>query len=266
MARKTLAAAALALGAVLAASGNAAAGDNAPAKSGFSGGPIASGSASGITMTLGGQGTASQAAGFDDTELARGGGRGGGGYHGGGGGRGGGGYHGGGYRGGYGGGYRGGYGGGYYGGGYGGGYYGGGYYGGGYYDGGYYDGGYPYYPPYVGYYGGYGYGGFRGGYGHHGYGYRRISGTSADLDAPAVTLGLAVVRNPVVQQPVSVPGPSADPGTFRYDGGPASPVPFPPQDGKPNGQVTPVVPPAPGLPVSLTKPTNPYTFKAYGEK
>jgi hypothetical protein len=270
MARKALAAAALALGALLAASGNATAGDNGPAKSGFSGG---------TTMTLGGQGTAAQAAGFDDTELARGG-RGGGGGHGGGGHSG--------FHGGYGGhGYGHGYGGygGYYGG------YGGGYYGGGYYGGGYYSGYSPdYYQPYIGGYGGYGYGyggygyggyghggyghgGFHGGYGHGGYGGghgRRISGTSDDVDAPAVTLNLAVARNPLVQQPTNVPGPSAGPGTYRYDGGPVSPVPFPQRDSNPNSQVNPAVPPATGLPVSLpkkeTKPTNPYTFKAYGEK
>jgi hypothetical protein len=255
---------------VLAANGNATAGDNVPALPGFAGGTTASG----FTMTLGGQGTANEAAGADDAELARGGGRGGGGGHGGG-------FHGGyGGRGGYGGGYRAGYGGygGYYGG-YGG--WGGGYYGGyypynysNYYYPNYY---YPNYYPYVGYgglgygygglgygYGGIGHGGVRGGYAAHG---RRISGTSDDLNVPAVTLNLAVEGNPLVQEPSNVPAPYTGPGTFRYDGGPVRPVPFPQTDNNPNGQVNPAIPSAAGLPVSLPKKeTNPYTFKAYGEK
>jgi hypothetical protein len=252
MARKTLAAAALALGVVLAANGNVTAGDNGLAKSGFSGGPAYNGSASGITMTLGGQGTPTQAAGSDDTELTRGGGgRGGGGARGGGGFRGG---YGGGYRGGYGGGYGRGYGGyGGYGRGYGYGGYGRGFGYGGWGWGGYY--GYPayypyyLYPPYAGYYG--------------------INGTSDDVSAPAVSLGLAVARNPVAQPFTNVPGPAAAPGTYRYDGGPASPVPFPQQD-NPNGQANPATPQTTNIPVSLPKkvttPVKPYTFKAYGEK
>jgi hypothetical protein len=48
--------------------------------------------------------------------------------------------------------------------------------------------------------------------------------------------------------------PVADrPGTFRYDGGPASPVPLPKTD-------------ATSMPVSLKKPASPYTYKAYGER
>lgn len=121
---------ALALGAVLAATGAASAGDRDT-----------------TTMTLGGKGTAAQAA-TEDAELTHG-------YRGG-------------YRGGYGGGYggyRGGYSSSYYGGGYGG--YRGGYgnyhrggYGGGY-GGGYYGGGYR--GGYGSYYGG-GYGSYYGGY------------------------------------------------------------------------------------------------------
>ena len=79
MARRILATAALALGAVFAANGNTKAGDDTPYPSGFSGGAIKTGTASGTTMTLGGQGTAAQAAAADDTEFTRGGGgRGGG--------------------------------------------------------------------------------------------------------------------------------------------------------------------------------------------
>jgi len=106
---RTIGTSALALGALLMLNGIASAGDNSPTHSSF-----------GTTMTLGGQGSADQAAAADDTELTH--------YY-----RGG--Y--GGYRGGYYGGYRGGYGG--YGGGYRG-YYGG--FGGGYYGGyrGYYAG------------------------------------------------------------------------------------------------------------------------------
>jgi len=200
---RTIGTSALALGALLMLNGIASAGDNSPTHSSF-----------GTTMTLGGQGSADQAAAADDTELTH--------YY-----RGG--Y--GGYRGGYYGGYRGGYGG------YGGGYRG--YYGG--FGGGYYGGYRGYYGGYRPYYGGYGYGGYRAyyrpysyggfvGYGGFGYGgysgysgyYCGISGNEADANAPAVSLNMAVPDN--------------------------------------------TAPTTTALPVSLTKPTSPYTFKAYGEK
>lgn len=205
--------------------------------------------ASGTTMTLGGKGTAEQAA-TEDTELA-------GGYRG---------YYGGyrgygdgGYRGGYGygyGGYRGGYYNSFYRGGYGG-YYGGyrGYYGGynsfSYYRPAYYR-PYPVYSSY--YYSGYG----------PGFGFSiGIGGDSLTLSAPTVALG-TIVERPTAppMAPPAVPGD----GTFRYDGGPAIPVPMPKADPQP-------IPPANSsvttdLPVSL-KPkaaTSPYKYKAYGEK
>ena len=95
-------------------------------------------------------------------------------------------------------------------------------------------------------------------------GFSRISGTADDAYAPAVTLNNAAARNPVAMaQPIDTSGPA---GTFRYDGGPANPVPQPKPDAA--QQVQPVPPPI-GLPVSLkkeTKPASPYTYKAYGEK
>ena len=223
---RTIGASALAIGAVLSLNGIASAGDDNPTKSSF-----------GTTMTLGGQGTAAQAAAADDTELTHG------------------------YRGGYYGGYRGGYYGGYRGGYYGG--FRGGYYGG--YRGGYYGGYRPYYgfvghrPYYGGYYGyrpyvqpyfsvGYGFGGYSG---YNGY-YCGISGTNADADAPVVSLNMAVTKDPLVVTPAS---------GFQYDGDRGT-VPLPTV--KPQDQAAPQ---PTGLPVSLqrTKPTNPYTFKAYGE-
>src|SRR4051812_45909372 len=85
---RTIGASALALGAVFSLNGIASAGDDSPGKSSLS-----------TTMTLGGHGSAAQAAAADDTELTGGhgghGGGGHGGYHGGG-------YHGGGFHGGYG--------------------------------------------------------------------------------------------------------------------------------------------------------------------
>jgi hypothetical protein len=219
-------AAALALGAVLGFGGVASAGDDTPSK------------AWSTTMTLGGQGTVAEAA-TEDVELTAHHGGYHGGFHGGYGG-----YHGG-YRGGYYGGYRGGYGGyrGYYGGyrpyyaGYRGfygypRYYGG--YGLGWYRpwgfGGYYR--RPYYYSsyyYPSYYGGYGYSS----YGYGGYGYCGIGGTAEDADAPVVTLNMAVANSP-----------------FRPHDTEAKTAPAP----------------ADTLPVSLTKPSSPYTYKAYGEK
>jgi hypothetical protein len=228
-----------------------------------------SGNVSSTTMTLGGSGTAAQAA-SEDTELARGG------Y---GGGRGG---YGGGYRGGYGGGYRGGYGGGYGGyrggyggyGGYRGGYggyagYRGGYYGGyrgGYYGGygGYWGGGYGGYYPYAGYYG---YPYYGGGVGI----YLGINGGSSGV--PVVNLGDNYAPPdgymPPPAQPMAQPTPPSD-GTFRYDGGPANPVPLPKADPQP---IPPSNPTGVNLPVSGNKLTTPfaptptpYKYKAYGEK
>jgi hypothetical protein len=128
----------------------------------------------------------------------------------------------------------------------------------------------PYYNGYSnGYYGGYGYGsyyGYGGGYGR-GF-YIGISGKEEDASAPAVSLNLAVAKNPVAAAPPRATeqpaAPSAAGGTFRYDGGPANPVPLPKPDATPKT----AVPSSPGLPVSLKKETSssPYRYKAYGEK
>jgi hypothetical protein len=255
---------ALALGAVLAATGAAGAGDRDTV--------LLSGSAGSATMTLGGTGTAAKAA-TEDNELARG-------YHGGG-------FHGGfgGYHGGY-GGYRGGYYGGYRGYGYGGyrGYGYGGYRG--FYRP-YYAG---YYRPYYGY--GYGYGlgglglGYGLGYGGYGLGYSSystyyssypayyscgylgIGGTGTG--APVVNLGTTSFAQPVVPNPMPQPATPGD-GTFPYDGGPSSPVPLPKAD---PGAIPPANPSstATDLPVSgksrslVTPVVSPYKYKAYGEK
>ncbi len=221
----------LTLGVVLTVNGIAAAGDDGTTKSGIGGG---------FAMTLGGTGTAAQAAAnADDAELT---------FH---------------HRRYYGGGYYGGYGYSYpsysygysnfycppyYGGGFGYGGYGGGFaYSRPYYGGGFgYGGGYSY--------GGY-YGGYRGHYGHH-RGYWRINGT--DEDAPVISLAMTVANNPMAAKPAPAAQPNS--GTW-YDGGPANPVPLPKAE---SGTRT---APATGLPVSLpkTQPTK-YTFKAYGEK
>jgi hypothetical protein len=233
---RILFASALALGATLATGGFSTADE--PAKSSFGGG------FGGTTMTLGGTGTAAAAAAStDDTEEAccrrR--------------------FCGYGYRGGYYGGYSS--------------YYGGfgGY--GGYGYSSYYS--YrpfyrsfayrPFYRPYYGgyssYYGGYGYGG--------GFGsgiYIGINGTKDDATAPVMTLGLASARNPLVAPPSRSNDLREEPGTFRYDGGPANPVPQVKPDAEPRTQAAPA---ATGLPVSLKKepkPASPYRYKAYGEK
>jgi hypothetical protein len=103
-----------------------------------------------------------------------------------------------------------------------------------------------YYRPY--------YGGFGGGF------YMGINGTDKDASAPAVSLNRAAAANPAVTTRTEAPG---DP--FRYDGGPANPVPLPRPDAAPKSQAAPA---ATGLPVSLprAKPAGPYTYKAYGEK
>jgi hypothetical protein len=92
-----------------------------------------------------------------------------------------------------------------------------------------------------------------------------INGKERDASAPALTLNLAGSTN----QPT--PPATTQPGQYRYDGGPANPVPQPKQDvGTPNGQATPTLPANTGLPVSLpkkeSKPAKPYTYKGYGEK
>jgi hypothetical protein len=199
-------------------------------------------------MTLGGKGTAAQAA-AADTELARG-------YHG---------YHGHyGWGGGY--GYRG-----YYGG-----YYGGyrPYYGGFYSS-------YSFYRPsfyYSSFYRPYYYSSFYyptfpvySSYYSFGYGpsfYLGIGG-GATSGAPAVTLGGSSFAPPAVSgsEPARPMAPPVAPdGTFPYDGGPANPVPLPKAD--PNA-----IPPAnpsnaTDLPISgKPKPAaTPYKYKAYGEK
>ncbi len=93
-----------------------------------------------------------------------------------------------------------------------------------------------------------------------------INGTGSDVAAPAVALNLG---GSTAQQPASPT--NAQPGPYRYDGGPANPIPLPKQDlNSPNGQATPTLPANTGLPVSLnkteSKPAKPYTYKGYGEK
>ncbi len=148
-----------------------------------------------------------------------------------------------------------------------------GYYGGlgGYY-GGYYPALYPYgagyyspafYPPVLG---------INGRFGGISVGLYGINGTGSDVSASAVSLNLtgspySVAQRPTQQQTLA---PTAQPG-YRYDWGPANPVPLPKQDASaPNGQAAPSLPPDAGLPVSLpkkiTQPAKPYTYKGYGEK
>jgi hypothetical protein len=223
---------ALALGAVLAVNGPANAQEGGPGKAGVEG----------FTMTLGGSGTAAQAAADDDTELTHG------------------------YR-----RYYGGYGYGY------GGYRS--YYGHGW---GHHHGYRPYYAsfhrPYYGGWGGYGsyyssysvyrsypavYGGYYDPFCYSGY--YGISGDADDLSAPALLLGSSQPKNTVAARQTAPETPATG-GAFRYDGGPASPVPLPRPDANPAGRGK--AEPATGLPVSLptAKPATPYTYKAYGEK
>ncbi|MBM3980982.1 MAG: hypothetical protein FJ304_11985 [Planctomycetes bacterium] len=83
-----------------------------------------------------------------------------------------------------------------------------------------------------------------------------ISGGAAS-GAPALNLGA---------RPVPQPMPSVGPdGTFRYDGGPAVPVPLP----KADPQLIPPASPLPSatdLPISGKPKPAPYKYKAYGEK
>ncbi len=212
---------ALTLSAVLVVSGAAGADDSDTLRT--------SDGAPSTTMTLGGRGTAEQAA-TEDNELARG-------YR----------YYGG-YRGGYGyGGYRG-----YYSSGsytsyrtYNVGYYRPAYY---YTPRVYYPTYYQTYPVYPTYYSGC----------STGVGFTLGIGGNA---APAVPLGTSLSRP--IPQPMAPPAAPGD-GTFRYDGGPANPVPMPKADPQ-------TIPPAGtsasnDLPVSLKSKTSPYKYKAYGEK
>jgi hypothetical protein len=118
----------------------------------------------------------------------------------------------------------------------------------------------PFVRPYVNvnYYGGYGYGGGFGG-GH----YYGINGTQDDAAVPVMSLALAAARNPVATAPIRSSETLDPTGSFRYDGGPANPVPQVKPDAAPRTQTA----PSAGLPVSLKKETaSPYRYKAYGEK
>jgi hypothetical protein len=217
---------AFALGAVLALSGAAGAEDR----------PVPP--ASGTTMTLGGKGTAAQAA-AEDTELARG-------YH-----RG---YYG--WGGGY--GYRG--------------YYGGfnsfyrPYYGGFYSSYSFYRPAFYYssfYRPY--YYSSFYYPTFPVYSSFYGTSFYLGIGGGVTSGAPTVTLGGGFAQ-PAAQPGRPMAPPVAPDGTFPYDGGPANPVPLPKAD--PNA-----IPPAnpsnaTDLPISgkPKPPATPYKYKAYGEK
>jgi hypothetical protein len=195
------------------------------------------------------------------------------------------------------------------------GHYGGyhGHYGG--YRGGYYGGYRGYYTGYRGYYGGWGYPAYyRGGY-YGGFGYPRFSIGFSTYYAPPVYYAptyygyssyyyggfLPISGGPSVSvalslggkagpdavptyRPAATPAPAepAAPGTFRYDGGPAAPVPMPAPDAAPAPQ--PMPPPAAepikpldvqpkgsalnvslrGRPTGPAKPVNRYP--AYGEK
>lgn len=233
--------AALTIGAVLATAGVSSAQDQDTLQLG--------GEPTGITMTLGGQGTAADAA-TQDTELTHGY-RKYGGYYGGYGN-----YYG--YRGGY-GGYYGGYRGGY--GGYG--RYYGGYGGYGRYYGGYNSFYFSYRPAYYNYYRPYYYRPYYSNYYYPGYGSGfyfgfRISGDADALNTLTVPLGSA--------KPVAQPTQPIAPGNnpFRYDGGPANPIPLPAPDTKPMPPASP--PGANDLPISIAPKKTTSKFKAYGER
>jgi len=140
--------------------------------------------------------------------------------------------------------------------------------------GGYYSGYYPivypaaypypygvgYYPPVLG---------FSGRFGPVSVDVYGINGSGRDVSAPAVSLNLAGNATQGAQQ--QAPPSNAQPGPYRYDGGPANPIPLPKQDaGAPSGQAAPTLPANTGLPVSLpkaeSKPAKPYAYKGYGEK
>lgn len=202
---------ALALGVALAANGVASAGD-APRPS--------------TTMTLGGQGTAAQAA-VEDSELT----------------------HGRGYRGYY--GWGGGYG--YRGFGYGGGFYNyrpafyGSYYSFGYRPSFYYSS--FYYPSYYSY----------------GYGSSFFLGIGGGLasGAPTVTLGEGFARPAV--PPMNAPNAPGD-GTFPYDGGPVNPVPLPKADPQAIPPANPSSATDLPISLKPKPAPTPYKYKAYGEK
>ncbi len=135
------------------------------------------------------------------------------------------------------------------------------------------------YRPFYGYAGSYGYG-YPGAYYYSSPGcFFSIASTSP---APTYNLNLATAPVPVQSAPLpstqapATPAPNG--GTFRYDGGPRSPVPLP--DGT---QATPPSNPAPTNPAPRTRPSLPlegrpvsitisqptpkkYTYPAYGER
>lgn len=91
-------------------------------------------------------------------------------------------------------------------------------------------------------------------------------GGAAGSGAPTVPLGADFAR-PQPAQPMAQPGVPGGDGTFPYDGGPINPVPVP--KGEPQ-MIPPAAPSATvtDLPISV-KPkstTSPYRYKAYGEK
>lgn len=185
--------------------------------------------------------------------------------------------------------------------------YGGGYYGG--FSGGFYRGyssyryyprysiGFSYYQPryYGGYYGGgYGfglnYGSFYGGYrsyysvpAYYYGGFCRIGGTIEINPTPPSTLQLKPIQpiqpiqpmnpnlgEPVPANPQQLPVPQNPNDGFRYDGGPANPVPMPQGTPEPKGETNPR-PSVPDRAVSLpvapsVTPTKKYQYAAYGEK
>jgi hypothetical protein len=124
---------------------------------------------------------------------------------------------------------------------------------------------YSYYPAYHDCYDGWG------GYGYGSgvslsVGFGRIGASAGALSTPTIPLGSAI-RPAVPAQPLGQPMavPAAPGGTFPYDGGPANPVPLPAPDANP---APPPQASATDLPVSL-KPklkTSPYRYRAYGEK
>ncbi len=108
---------------------------------------------------------------------------------------------------------------------------------------------------------------FRGSFNSFGGGfYWGISGTREDAMAPVITLGQRGANNPLLNREPA-PAEAVQPIPLApYDGGPANPVPLPKPDANPSGFTAPATN---SVPVSLprAKPANkPYTFKAYGEK
>jgi hypothetical protein len=109
---------------------------------------------------------------------------------------------------------------------------------------------------------------YRGFYGccGRGFGFFGISGTQQDASAPVISLATSAGKhNPAVKPTDTTTSSRPTEGGFRYDGGPADPVPLP----KPDATPAPSSSSPTGLPVSFTpsksKPAR-YTYKAYGEK